>query len=71
MKHGYVFFICRVGLTPGVSPQRIAFPSELVEVGGLGGEVGEGIEVTSVINILHGGREVGVSLSNLPSLHLH
>ena len=42
MKHGYVFFICRVGLAPGVSPQSVAFPSELVEVGGLGGEVGEG-----------------------------
>ena len=31
----------------------------------------QGIEVTSVINILCGGREEGVSLSNLPSLHLH
>ena len=29
------------------------------------------IEVTSVINILCGRREEGVSLSNLPSLHLH
>ena len=28
-------------------------------------------EVTSVINKLCGGREEGVSLSNLPSLHLH
>ena len=29
------------------------------------------IEVTSVINILCGGREEGVSLSNFPSLHLY
>ena len=41
-----------------VSPKERGFPC-----------VAESIEVTSVINILCGGREEGVSFYNLPSLH--
>ena len=42
MNYCNVFFICRIRFTLCVSSQSVALPSELVKVGGLGGEVGEG-----------------------------